>query len=241
MKLAPFSIVLGVAAASTLPQKRQIAGTAYVDLSTDTGTPKNLASGFIYGIPDTQDQIPDKFYTGIGFDYGRAGGAQVPAPGRGWIWGLTEYEVRFKSLFIKISYGCIFHFPEIFKANSDIKNRFASALSNYQTTRKYDASFIFLIHDLWGADGTQNSSAPYPGDDGDWTSWDNYLTRFIADIKANSAIAGLSIDIWNEPDLTGFWNAPQSQWLEMYGRTYHKLRCVLKISNFLQYVINLVP
>jgi hypothetical protein len=55
--------------------------------------------------------------------------------------------------------------------------RFASALSNYRTARKYNADFIFLIHDLWGADGTQNSTAPYPGDNGDWTSWDDYLTQ----------------------------------------------------------------
>lgn len=34
-----------------------------------------------------------KFYSEIGYNYERAGGAQIPAPGRGWIWGLTEYEV----------------------------------------------------------------------------------------------------------------------------------------------------
>lgn len=91
-----FSAALVFTVASALPQKRAVAGTAYVDLSTNTGTPENLASGFIYGIPDTSDQIPDSFYTGIGFNYARAGGAQVPAPGRGWIWGLTEYQVRCK-------------------------------------------------------------------------------------------------------------------------------------------------
>lgn len=93
MKLLLSSAILAFSAVSAVPQKRQVAGTAYVDLSTDTGTPKNLASGFIYGIPDTPDQIPDSFYTGMGFQYARAGGAQVPAPGRGWIWGLTEYKV----------------------------------------------------------------------------------------------------------------------------------------------------
>ena len=66
---------------------------SYVNFSNNTGTPKHLASGFIYGIPDTQNQIPDSFYTGMGFNYARAGGAQVQAPGRGWIWGLTEYKV----------------------------------------------------------------------------------------------------------------------------------------------------
>jgi len=102
--------------------------------------------------------------------------------------------------------------------------RLASALSNYRTARKYNADFIFLIHDLWGADGTQNSSAPYPGDNDDWSDWDTYLTHFIADIKANSATKGLLIDIWNEPDLTYFWNAPLAQYIQMWGRTYHRLR-----------------
>lgn len=117
---SPFQIILQ----SNILTKHQV----------DTGTILHLASGFIYGIPDTANQIPAHFYSDIKFQYGRAGGAQVAAPGRGWIWGLTEY-----------------------------KNRFASALSNYRTVRQNGGTFIFLIHDLWGADGTQNSTAPYPG------------------------------------------------------------------------------
>ncbi|KAE9379028.1 glycoside hydrolase family 39 protein [Stipitochalara longipes BDJ] len=185
-----------VVAASPLEPRDTITST--VNLGNNTGTPEHLASGFIYGIPDTANQIPDHFYTDIGFNYARAGGAQVPAPGRGWIWGLSEYKVRF-----------------------------ASALSNYRTARKYNANFIFLIHDLWGADGTQNSTAPYPGDNGDWTSWDNYLTQWISDVNAYHITNGLSVDIWNEPDLTYFWNAPQAQYIQMWGRTYHRLRTEL--------------
>jgi hypothetical protein len=107
-----------------------------------------------------------------------------------------------------------------------LQNRFKSALSNYRTARQHGARFIFLIHDLWGADGTQNSTAPYPGDDGDWTSWDDYLTTWIGDMNTHDATDGLSVDLWNEPDLTFFWNAPQEQYLEMWGRTYHRLRSV---------------
>jgi hypothetical protein len=72
--------------------KRQ-SGTSVVNLGNNTGIPKHYASGILYGIPDTANQIPDHFYTDIGFNYARAGGAQIPAPGRGWIWGLTEYHV----------------------------------------------------------------------------------------------------------------------------------------------------
>lgn len=80
-----------VVAASPLEQRDTI--TSIVNLGNNTGTPQHLASGFIYGIPDHPDQIPDHFYTNIGFNYARAGGAQVAAPGGGWIWGLSEYKV----------------------------------------------------------------------------------------------------------------------------------------------------
>ena len=67
--------------------------TAVVNLANNTGATNHLASGLLYGVPDTPNQIPSTFYTGMGFNYLRAGGAQVPSPGRGWIWGLTEYQV----------------------------------------------------------------------------------------------------------------------------------------------------
>lgn len=42
-------------------------------------------------------------------------------------------------------------------------------LDNYQVTRRHDAGFIILLNDLWGFDATQNSPAPTPGDDDDWS------------------------------------------------------------------------
>lgn len=71
--------------------KRASSGTATVNLAVPQGTPSHLASGFIYGIPDTPNQIPDQFYTDMGFRYTRAGGAQIPA--RGWAFGKNEFEV----------------------------------------------------------------------------------------------------------------------------------------------------
>ncbi|KFX87715.1 hypothetical protein V490_08070 [Pseudogymnoascus sp. VKM F-3557] len=199
MKTIISALLLGLSAATAVQnQERSVSGTATVNLASNIGTPKYLASGFIYGIPDTANQIPDHFYTDIKFNYCRAGGAQVGSPGRGWIHGLTEY-----------------------------KNRFASVLSNYQTTRKYGGNFIFLVHDLWGADGGQGSSATYPGDNGDWSSWDSYMTNLISDIKANNMLPGLNLDIWNEPNLSIFWNRPQAQWIQLWGRAYHRFRSEL--------------
>jgi hypothetical protein len=185
-----FSILIILCSSTPLAQD-----TAVVNLRENTGPTKHLASGLLYGVPDTSNQIPEHFYRDIGFNYLRAGGAQVPAPGRGWIHSQTEYA-----------------------------NRWKSVLSNYRTARQFNAQFIFLIHDLWGADGTQPKDAKYPGDNGDWSGWDRYLTQVIGDMKANDMLEGVQIDLWNEPDLTGFWDRDRKQYLAMWGRTYHRLR-----------------
>ncbi|GLI80121.1 hypothetical protein PoHVEF18_008471 [Penicillium ochrochloron] len=168
--------------------------TATVNLSVSKGKPVHWASGFIYGIPDTPNQIPDHWYTDIGFRYGRAGGAQLEAPARGWIWGLTEY-----------------------------KRRLESTLSNYRTCRKYGAEFILLPHDVWGTDHT-NSSTVWPGDGGDWSDYDLFVKTLMKDLKKNNALKGLVWDIWNEPDISIFWERNQQQWIDLYIRTHKLLR-----------------
>ncbi|KAJ5663063.1 hypothetical protein N7507_003794 [Penicillium longicatenatum] len=184
--------ILTILLATSLAKADSI--TATVNLAVTKGSPEHLASGFIYGIPDTEDFIPDHWYTDMGFRYGRAGGAQLEAPDRGWIWGLSEY-----------------------------KGRLASTLSNYKTCRKYGADFIILPHDVWGTDHA-NSSTVWPGDNGDWTDYDLFIRTLMADLKANNALEGLVWDIWNEPDLTVFWNRTQQQWLDLYVRTHKLLR-----------------
>jgi hypothetical protein len=170
--------------------------TATVDLSITRGPPHHLASGFIYGIPDKPNQIPDHFYTEIDFGYGRAGGAQLPAPARGWIWGMTEY-----------------------------RNRLASALSNYHTCRKYGAHFILLPHDVWGTDHA-NSSTVWPGDNGDWSDYDLYIRTLMNDLRNAGALDALVWDIWNEPDISIFWPRPLQQWVDLYIRTHKLIRSV---------------
>jgi hypothetical protein len=60
------------------PVKRS-EGTATVFLAEPSGTPQQLGSGILYGIPinngKVSTKIPDNFYKDIGFNYGRSGGA----------------------------------------------------------------------------------------------------------------------------------------------------------------------
>jgi hypothetical protein len=63
---------------------------------------------------------------------------------------------------------------------------------------------MLKMSDLWGADGGQGNAA-YPGDNGDFTDYDKFLTQLVSDLKANG-MTDLKMLIWNEPDLTIFWN-----------------------------------
>lgn len=105
-----------------------------------------------------------------------------------------------------------------------MQQRFSSALSNYQLTRKHGGSFVLMLHDLWGFDTTQNSSCAGPGDNGDWSSYDSFLNAVIADINKNKMQTNLIIDIWNEPEGAAFWGRSIDQWLAMWGRGFYKLR-----------------
>ena len=90
-------------------------------------------------------------------------------------------------------------------------------------TKALGGTFILLPHDLWGADGA--NIPRYPGDNGNWTDYNNFLTRVIADVKATGV--PVQWDIWNEPNISIFWNRPQSQYFELWRRTYQRLRADL--------------
>jgi hypothetical protein len=98
--------------------------------------------------------------------------------------------------------------------------RWNSTRAQLLRTRSLGGEFILLVHDLWGADGYPITR--FPGDNGDWSDYDSFLTRLINDVQ--SAGAPVQWDIWNEPNITLFWNRPQSQYFELWRRTYQRVR-----------------
>ncbi|MEY9836320.1 RICIN domain-containing protein [Streptacidiphilus sp. EB103A] len=103
---------------------------------------------------------------------------------------------------------------------ADYQTRWASTLAQYKRTAALGGTFVILPHDLWGADGTTSQS--FPGDNGDWTAFDAFLTQLIGDVKANNMT--VEWDLWNEPDGSGFWGASQAQYLAMWSRFYAAVR-----------------
>ena len=93
----------------------------------------------------------------MGFISSRSGGAQLGAPSRGWIYGLEEY-----------------------------RGRLSSTLSNYYTCRNVNSDFIILPHDIWGTDHA-NASTVWPGDNGDWTDYDDFVGQLMSDLVTYNA------------------------------------------------------
>jgi hypothetical protein len=190
-----FTVVLLALASKAVSQ---VQGTATINLAKEHGPAQALGSGFIYGWPDNgtkaDNSIPDHFATDIKFNANRGGGAQIAS--RGWATGGYD--------------GYL--------------GRFNSTLSNYRTTRKYNAEFILLPHDLWGADGGQDSKSPFPGDNGNWTEMELFWGQLASDLKSHDMLKGLVIDVWNEPDIDIFWARTWPQYLEYYNRATTFLR-----------------
>lgn len=170
-------------------------GVAAVDLAKTTGRANFLASGWIYGFPDNGVEADNS---------------------------IPEHFIRDLKFGASRAGGAQTPTLGWYDGYEAYVPRWNSTLSNYRTTRKYGGTFILLVHDLWGADG--KSIARYPGDDGDWTETDAFLQQLASDIRTNEILEDLVIDIWNEPDLTAFWDRSWEQFLAYYVRAHNFFR-----------------
>lgn len=101
------------------------------------------------------------------------------------------------------------------------QQRWNSTLAQYQRfTGLTGGSFVLIVNDLWGADATWSN--PYPGDNNNWSSYDAFLNRLIADVRASGM--NPQWDLWNEPDITPFWDRTQAQYQAMWQRGYRRVR-----------------
>ncbi|QFU89189.1 RICIN domain-containing protein [Amycolatopsis sp. YIM 10] len=161
----------------------------------------------------------------ITVDFSVAGGSPTYRAS-GWIYGMTENasgpadhfyrDVKFRAM---RAGGAQLDSPGGW-VSGRYDRRWNATRAQLLRTRSLGGEFILLVHDLWGADGYPISR--FPGDNGDWTDYDNFLTRLIDDVRATGA--PVQWDLWNEPNLGLFWNRPQAQYFELWRRTYQRVR-----------------
>ena len=90
-----------------------------------------------------------------------------------------------------------------------------ATITNYRVCRQFGADFIIGVHGLWG-DPTKMTVQDWPGDHGNWTSYDNFVDQIMDDLVAYDALEAMNWDIWNEANLDVFWNRTDQQWIELY-------------------------
>ncbi|MFJ5999904.1 RICIN domain-containing protein [Streptomyces sp. NPDC092370] len=184
-----------------------------------------LASVAAVTLPGTSAQAAD---TTVAVDFATAGGAPTYRAS-GTIYGMSEngslpQEHFYKDIKWKFmrAGGAQLDNPGGWVAGK-YDRRWNSTLAQYKRTKALGGTFVILPHDLWGADGT--TSPTYPGDSGDWSRFDAFYDRLLADAQA-AGMTDIQWDIWNEPDWTPFWDRTQAQYLEMWKRAYQRIRAV---------------
>jgi hypothetical protein len=173
------------------------AQTVTVDMSGNLGAPTYRASGFLYGLSFDGTFPAAGLLNPLKPRIERGGGTGLA--GGGWsIGGLSAY-----------------------------RTRFTSVLAQYKRVHPFGTTYEILVSDLWGAYGTQTSSGLWPGDNGDWTSFNNFLSQLASDVAANH-MTNVHYDIWNEPNEPGtgsqFWVRSQTQYFTMWNDAVTILR-----------------
>lgn len=188
-------LLFGIQKAEAISIRQASNGVATVNILGNAGPANQIASGWIYGFPDN----------------GTEASSSIP-----------ERFVRDIKFRATRAGGAQIPARGWVAGLKDYVGRFNSTLSNYRTTRHYNGDFILLVHDLWGADG--GSIKTFPGDNGDWSQADAFLRQLATDIRRNNMLDGLIIDLWNEPDGSGFWARSWDQYLQYYIRSHKFFR-----------------
>ena len=111
--------------------------------------------------------------------------------------------------------------------NGQYAARWSAVKAYYAKAKAIGATFLMLVHDIWGADAVCKVPR-WPGGGGDWTEYTSFIDQLLTDAKANG-MTGPDVrwELWNEPDYSGFWGGTQAQWLEMWKRGYQQIRTAL--------------
>ncbi|WP_234045021.1 RICIN domain-containing protein [Streptomyces adelaidensis] len=174
-------------------------------------------------VPSTSAQAAD---TTVAVDFSTAGGAPTYRAS-GTIYGMTSdgslpqdhffRDIKWK--FMRAG-GAQLNSGGYATGLADYQTRWKATLAQYKRTVALGGTFVLLPHDLWGADGYTDQG--WPGDNGDWTQFDAFVTQLISDVQANNMT--VQWDLWNEPDGSNFWAPSQTQYLQMWSRFHARVR-----------------
>jgi hypothetical protein len=155
-------------------------------------------------------------YRASGFIYGLSQNSSTPAST--WQTQIKAKELRAGGSQI----GC----PNGGYVNGGYTARWNFEKAYYARAKQSGAKLEMILAGFWGADGV--CTVPrWPGDNGNWTEYTNFVNQVIADVKA-AGMTGSDVrwDLWNEPNIF-FWGRSQAQYFEMVRRGTLQIRAAL--------------
>lgn len=174
------------------------AQSASVDLASSEHPVAHNASGYLYGLSTDGTEPSDIWLDPVDSGLHVGGGAQLD--GGAWaLGGIDGYYTRWNMV---------------------------SQQYDRMTSVSNDAEYVIRMSDLWGGDGvTLADSDPYPGDDGDWSSFNSFVDQVVSDVSAKGMDRSrIQYEIWNEPDYDLFWPRSTAQYDEMWQRAVQQIR-----------------
>lgn len=171
----------------------------HVDPSDLQGSPNYVATGFLHGLSQDGSQPPDDLLNPLKPRLFRGGGSSLP--GGGWARG----------------------------GHDGYAPRWQTVVDRYHRVAPppIGANYAIVMSDLWGAEGvTLATDDPYPGDNGDWTSYESFVAQVVHDAKAADMDPDkIQYEIWNEPDYTTrYFPRTKEQYEEMWQRGVRLIR-----------------
>lgn len=89
-------------------------------------------------------------------------------------------------------------------------------------TTSYGMRVQLVLADTWGY---SNPKHGWPGDNGDWATWESHVTAVAGRVRDHGI--HIAWDIWNEPGPGGFfWKPDRERYHEMWRRTVRVIRQV---------------
>ena len=102
-------------------------------------------------------------------------------------------------------------------------------LSTYRRAKDHNAQFMCMLFGDFEdptVKGRLNANAHWPGDGGDWASWENFVTR-MAEQARGAGWTDVIWEPWNEPDINYFWKRSYRRFLETYEHAVKAVRRVI--------------
>jgi hypothetical protein len=169
-----------------------------VNLASAEGAMTGVGEGFLYGLSQDGSAPGDNYLSPLGVTLMRGGGAHIA--GDGWI-------------------------GDGYQAGTGYQARITSIIDQAKrvTQSPYHAEYVLMLSDLWGADLTQSSSALYPCNNGDCSSWITFIDDTVAAMQA----AGVTVtyEPYNEPNGSSFFPPGiGTQYWEMWNSAAKEIR-----------------